>query len=88
MTEDDEKRDSLLKNLRHAWKAWDAIVGNDPNLRTDVMRRIRKCESELICLGVGQSEIAAFNVAEDEHERANRKMRAIAAYAKTRLISE
>jgi hypothetical protein len=86
MTPDEELKISWLKNLRHAWRAWDLCAVDDTNGRVDIQRRIRKCEAELATLGVGQAEIAAYNVAEDARERAARKIRAIEAYDKSGLI--
>jgi hypothetical protein len=86
MTEDEERKIGWLKNLRHAWKAFDACSPTDANGRTDIMRRIRKCESELVTFGVGQAEIAAYNLREDRHERRGRKMIRDAYYHRTGAV--
>jgi hypothetical protein len=87
MTEDEERKFSLMRNPRHAWALWDAHDVNDVNGAVNIQRRIRRVEEQLHELGVGKAEFVAYCLREDERGRAARKLRAIEAYEKTGVIT-
>jgi hypothetical protein len=85
----EQRRNDLLRNLRHACNAFDLHNPKDVNGRADILHRVRHIESELTDLGgYSPSEFAEYCKREDAAEAERKEAAREKAYAKTGTVSQ